>query len=82
MWKKTFGEGTEEASCMKVTLGKCVQLHISADFSRTPSVTEQNTSISNPWQRQRSYHLSTRFLPNKENIAPLFISLLHSQNNV
>lgn len=57
---------------MRVTPGKCVRLQISADCSRTPNVTEQNTSVSNPWQRRRCYHLST--LTKGEHLSPLYLS--------
>lgn len=43
-------------------------------FPGHPNVTEQNTSKSNPWRRQRSCHLSTRFLPNKgEHLSSLYL---------
>lgn len=79
MWKKRFGERTEEARHMKVTPGKCVRLQISADFSGTPNVTEQNTSTPNPEAEAALLSFTHGFLLTKENISPLFISLLAEQ---
>lgn len=42
---------------------------------RTLDVTQQNTSVPNPWQMQRRYHLSTPFSPDKREHLPSLISL-------
>lgn len=70
--KKRFGVRTEERDTWKWRRGKCVRLQISADFSRTVDVTEQNTSIPG-----RGNHLSTVFPPHKgEHLSPLYLSSL------
>lgn len=82
MWKKEiFGERSEEARRMKVTPGKCVRLQISADFSTLwLSRIPQDLILGNGGNTPTIYpHRSSRI---KENISPLFISLLHSQNNM
>lgn len=43
-------------------------------FYRTLGVTQQNTSVPNPWQMQHSYHLSTLFSPNKRKHLSSLIS--------
>lgn len=63
--------------------GLCVNSQFSSFFSpfmylyvcyRTLGVTQQNTSVPNPWQMQHGYHLSTLFSPNKRKHLSSLIS--------
>lgn len=68
---------------MKVTLGIVCEFTVFYFFSpfmylyvcyRTLGVTQQNTSVPNPWQMQHGYHLSTLFSPNKRKHLSSLIS--------
>lgn len=76
MCKKRFGPRNEEAECMKVTMEQnvCVCRFLLI-FPGRPMWLSKNTSIVSVWQRQRSHHLSTPFLPNKgEHLSSLYLS--------